>query len=42
MDTAAWFIKALGQSGDYRDLLVEVNRSTPYKKLKKHSIKFIQ
>lgn len=42
MDTAAWFIRALGQSGDYRDLLTEVNQNTPHKKLKKYSIKFIQ
>ena len=42
LDTAAWFIKVLGQSGNYRDLLTEVNQSTPHKKLKKHSIKFIK
>lgn len=41
-DTAAWFIKALGQSGKYRALLTEVNQDTAYKKLKKYSIKFIQ
>ena len=42
MDTAAWFIKDLGQNGGYRDLLTEVNQNTPHKKLKKHSIKYIQ
>lgn len=41
-DTAAWFVKALGQSGGYRQLLTEVNQGTPHKKLKKHSIRFIQ
>ena len=41
-DTAAWFIRALGDSGDYRDLLTEVNQNTPYKKLKKYSIKYIR
>ena len=41
-DTAAWFIKALGQSGGYRDFLTEVNQTTPHKKLKKYSIKFIK
>lgn len=42
LDTAAWFIKVLGQSGDYRDLLTTVNQNTPHKKLKKHSIKYIK
>ncbi|MCP4390043.1 MAG: hypothetical protein GY802_17245 [Gammaproteobacteria bacterium] len=41
-DTAAWFVKALGQSGKYRSLLTEVNQSTPHNKLKKHSIRYIQ
>lgn len=41
-DTAAWYIRALGQSGDYRDLLTVVNQNTPHKKLKKYSIKYIQ
>jgi len=41
-DTAAWFVKALGQSGGYRTFLTEVNQGTPHKKIKKHSIKFIQ
>lgn len=42
LDTAAWFIKALGQSDRYRDFLTEVNQNTPHKKLKKYSIKYIQ
>ena len=42
MDTAAWYIRALGQSGNYRDLLTEVNQNTPHKKLKKYSIKYIK
>lgn len=43
-DTAAWFIKALGQkvSGDYKAFLTEVNQGTPHKKLKKYSIKYIK
>lgn len=41
-DTAAWFVKALGQSGKYRELLTEVNQGTSYKKLKKYSIRYIQ
>jgi len=41
-DTGAWYAKALGQSGNYRDLLVRVNQDSPYKKIKKHSLKFIQ
>lgn len=41
LDTAAWFVKALGMSGNYTDLLIEVNQATPYKKLKKYSIKYI-
>lgn len=41
-DTAAWFIKALGQSGGYRDFLTEVNQGTPHNKLKKYSNKFIK
>ena len=41
-DTAAWFIRALGQSNSYRDFLTEVNQNTPHKKLKKYSIKYIQ
>jgi len=48
-DTGAWYVKALGQSGKYRDLLVRVNQNSPYKnqnspykKIKKHALKFIQ
>lgn len=41
LDTAAWFVKALGMSGRYTDMLVEVNQATPHKKLKKHSSKYI-
>lgn len=41
-DTAAWFVKALGQNGGYTAFLTEVNQNTPHKKLKKHSIRYIQ
>ena len=43
-DTAAWFCKAIGQSGkpEYMGLLTKVNQNTPYKKIRKHSLKFIQ
>jgi hypothetical protein len=42
-DTAAWFCKALGQSGnpEYLELLKEVNKNTPHRKIKKHSLKVI-
>ena len=38
-DTAAWFCKAIGQSGriEYLNLLTEVNKYTPYNKIKRHS-----
>ena len=43
-DTAAWFCKAIGQSGkpEYQNLLSEVVKTTPYKKIRKHALKFIQ
>lgn len=41
IDTAAWFIKVLGQSGEYGDLLARVNQATTHEKLKKYSSKFI-
>jgi hypothetical protein len=43
-DTAAWFCKAIGQSGQYEylDLLREVNEKTPYRKIKKYALQFIK
>jgi hypothetical protein len=43
-DTAAWFCKALGQSGGpkYTALLSNVAASTPYKKIKKYASKYAQ
>lgn len=41
-DTIAWFCKALGENGfrDYGDLLSDVVKNTPYKKVKKHASKY--
>jgi DNA-binding phage protein len=41
-DVAAWFCKALGQSGkpEFRTLLTTVTENTPYKKIKKYARKY--
>jgi hypothetical protein len=41
-DTTAWYCKALGENGfrDYGDLLSDVVKNTPYKKVKRHASKY--
>ena len=43
-DTAAWFCKALGQMAiwDYHELLSEVAKNTPYKKIRKYARQYAQ
>ena len=43
-DTAAWLSKAIGQSGfsDFNELLNDVVENTPYTKLRKHTLKYVQ
>jgi len=43
-DTAAWFCKALGRNApwDYGELLSEVAKNTPYKKIRKYARQYAQ